>query len=205
MPRLRDSCRFLAVNLAFRLVPNADLLYAADSGFWHVYKGAREFAGVKVSAQEAARVYDQNIRVVTVPAPRLGARFEQLIEGPVGTLGNGGGNSGFQALNLAVQLGARVILLAGLDFAGKHWHDDHPPTLRNPSAERLAWWRRHFDGAAPALEQMGVTVLNLSTVSALKAFPYVEPERVAFDPRPTTLQARGALGRAAGGWLQRAQ
>lgn len=90
-----------------------------------------------------------------------------------GAIGSGG-NSGFQALNLAVQFGCRSVVLAGYDMhdrAGIHWHGKHDGNLRNPTRTSLARWRGVFDSQAEALRRMGVTVLNASPDSALTAFP----------------------------------
>jgi hypothetical protein len=132
-------------------------------------------------------MYCNDLRLVTLPKIGPGKRRETLIHAPTGTIGNGGGNSGFQALNLAVQLGARRILLAGFDFGGKHWHEDHPAALRNPSQVQFDHWRGHFDGAADTLRQWGVAVANLSRLSTLQAFPYVDPNSVFARPEFTAV------------------
>jgi hypothetical protein len=93
----------------------------------------------------------------------------------VGTVGHGG-NSGFQALNLAAQFGARRIVLIGYDFTGPHWHPNHAKPLANPHEEAMARWRGHLDAAAPLYKAWGVEVLNASPVSRLKAYPRVSIE-----------------------------
>jgi len=98
----------------------------------------------------------------------------------VGVIGSGG-NSGFQALNLAVQFGAKRIVLVGYDMrvdAGLHWHGAHPHGLNNPSAGSVMRWAATLDAQAPLLKRLGVEVLNASPVSALKAYPKVRLEDV---------------------------
>lgn len=88
-----------------------------------------------------------------------------------------GGNSGFGALNLAVQFGATKILLVGYDMnihRGRHWHPDHPCGMHNPTTGTAGRWRRAIDAAAPALRGAGVTVINCSPVSSLHAFPVMQ-------------------------------
>lgn len=95
-----------------------------------------------------------------------------LIDHP-GILGDGG-NSGFQAINLAVQCGAAKIILIGFDMRldlGLHWHGKHGRGLNNPSERNLARWRRILDASAPRLAELGVSVINCSAVSALEAYP----------------------------------
>ncbi|MGO1079949.1 hypothetical protein [Inquilinus sp. CA228] len=95
-----------------------------------------------------------------------------LVEEP-GRIGHGG-NSGFQALNLAIQFGARRIALIGFDMRldrGLHWHGPHGRDLHNPNEAALMRWRRAFAAAAQDLAALGVTVVNCSPVSALTCFP----------------------------------
>lgn len=97
---------------------------------------------------------------------------EILVDQP-GVLGDAG-NSGFQAVNLAVQLGARRLLLIGFDMRldlGIHWHGKHGRGLNNPTEANVAKWRRILDAAAPRLAALGVSVVNCSAVSALEAYP----------------------------------
>lgn len=84
-----------------------------------------------------------------------------------------GGNSGFQALNLAVQFGARDIVLIGYDMSGNHWHGRHRGLLRNPESSVLQRWASRFDLVAPQLAALGVRVLNASRESAIRRFQKV--------------------------------
>lgn len=97
----------------------------------------------------------------------------------VGVIG-GGGNSGFQALNLAVQFGARDIVLIGFDMtdkAGVHWYGrNHWAGANNPDESNFGRWRSALDRAAPELARRGVRVINGNPQSAITAFP-----RMAFD------------------------
>jgi hypothetical protein len=98
-----------------------------------------------------------------------------VLRSPAGTLG-AGGNSGFQAVNLAAQLGARRVILIGFDFKGKHWHDDHAKPLRNPDPSGMLRWVGHMDAAAEQYRAWGVEIVNASPVSALRAYPRVPIE-----------------------------
>jgi len=99
-------------------------------------------------------------------------RDEILLDEP-GVLGDGG-NSGFQAINLALQYGSAKLILVGFDMRldlGVHWHGKHGRGLNNPTARNLAKWRGIIDGCAPRLSELGVAVINASAVSALEAYP----------------------------------
>lgn len=92
-----------------------------------------------------------------------------------GVIGSGG-NSGFQAINLAVQFGATRLVLLGLDYSlarGVHWHGRHVG-LNNPSASIVPLWRARLDAQAPRLAALGVQVVNASPESTLTAFEKVD-------------------------------
>jgi hypothetical protein len=91
-----------------------------------------------------------------------------------GTIG-AGGNSGYQALNLAVQWGARKIILIGFDMtdrSGVHWYGRNRWIgANNPDQSNFKRWIAAFEKAAPVLRDMGVSVVNVSRDSALGCFP----------------------------------
>jgi hypothetical protein len=83
-----------------------------------------------------------------------------------------GGNSGYAAINLAVQLGYKKIYLLGYDM--KHdgdranYHDDH---LWHSSKESFPGWLRRFEDLVQPLKDLGIQVVNLTPNSDLKVFP----------------------------------
>lgn len=166
----------LAVNRGFELAPWADCLYGADAAFWKAHPGALSFPGLKFSASADKLKSEHDVRPVTI-AQDGGKRVNCPVRDITGVVG-AGGNSGFQAVNLAAQFGAGRIVLIGFDFTGGHWHPDHKRPLRNPSAETLALWRNHMDAAAAVYRAWGVEVVNGSAISALKEFPKVHPAEV---------------------------
>lgn len=163
---LRGKARVIAINESWQLCKWADVLYGCDGKWWAMQKGVPDFRGLKFAAE--ATLY-QDIRRVNVDA-----RSNTLCVDRPGYLG-AGGNSGFQALNLAVQFGTTRILLIGFDMRvdlGEHWHPRHYPPLSNPHPrDNLPRWRAALDGAAATLRSIGVTVINCSSVSALTAYP----------------------------------
>lgn len=156
--------RIFAVNRAFELVPNADALYAADTTFWKYYPKALEFKGLKLTCGRLPGI--REVRIFR----HGGKRHSHMVRDKIGLVGYGG-NSGFQALNLAVQFGAKTIYLAGYDFGGKHWHEDHK--YRNPSDKSLSNWAKLLDGEAETLRNWGVRVINCSPNSRLKNYEHV--------------------------------
>jgi hypothetical protein len=90
-----------------------------------------------------------------------------------GLIGSGG-NSGFQAINLAAQFGVDRILLIGFDMhtgAGVHWYGRNTwKRANNPSNANLMRWRDAFISQAPVLERRGIKVVNASPDSGLFCF-----------------------------------
>lgn len=166
--KLRGVCRVVVVNTAFELAPWAEVLYACDGRWWEWYPAARRFAGLKVT-QDIHVAKHHGLHRVTLLDLHDPQRNRFAMEAP-GVLGRGE-NGGFQATNLVLQFGGRVILLLGLDYCGERWHGSHPGGRPQHKAVTLERWRDIFDAQAPALTAMGAQVINVSPLSALQAFP----------------------------------
>ena len=168
----RERAHVLAVNESWRLAPWADALYAADFRFWAAHVGVPDFDGLKIAGEErAARDWPEEVHAVKI---RRG--FDRIVTDELGTVG-WGGNSGFHAVNLAVQFGARRLLLVGYDMhveAGLHWHGPHPKGFNNPNVKSVERWRRMLDAVALDLAAMGVGVINCTPGSALRAYAFME-------------------------------
>jgi len=90
-----------------------------------------------------------------------------------GVIGSGG-NSGFQAINIAAQFGAGRLLLLGFDMHaanGMHWYGMNTgPNMRNPTDHNYVRWRKALSDQASVLAGMGFDVINTSMDSALECF-----------------------------------
>lgn len=145
--------------------------YACDFEWWRHNRGLPEYRGLKIGGDVRGGKWD-------VYAIRIDTRRDEIVVNEFGKVGYGG-NSGFHALNLAVQFGCRNIILVGFDMSmpdpkRPHWHGPHGGSLRNPTNRSLARWRGVLDSQAEPLRQMGVRVLNASTISALTAYPKMD-------------------------------
>lgn len=174
--------RAIAINESYQLCPWADVLYGCDAAWWRWRNGVADFNGMKISQDENACSQYPYIRKVKVDKHSNELGLE------IGNLGSGG-NSGFQCLNLAAQFGACRILLIGFDMRvdlGEHWHPRHYPPLSNPHPQdNLPRWRRAIDGAADTLAALGITVINCSPVSLLKAYPKMTIEEALWEDQST--------------------
>lgn len=165
METCRHRARVIAVNDAHRLAPWADVLYGADAKWWQVYGGVPSFTGLKYALERDAARWPG----VTV----LRNTGEDGLElDPTGL--RTGRNSGYQAINLAVHLGARRIVLLGYDMqarsdAESHWFGAHPRPLfaRSPYHAFLA----KFATIVEPLRELGIEVINASRETALEVFP----------------------------------
>jgi hypothetical protein len=169
LARLRGRVRVIAVNEAWRLAPFADVLYGCDGAYWSHHEGVPGFAGLKVTQDQQAAVKFPELNAVTVKAKQ-----DQVLMRQAGVIGDGG-NSGFQAVNLAAQFGIAEIWLVGFDMRldkGVHFHGRHPRGLNNPSQHNLLRWRAAFMRAASTLAQLGITVINANRESHLTAFRF---------------------------------
>jgi hypothetical protein len=86
---------------------------------------------------------------------------------------HGGGNGGYQTINLAYLFGALRIILLGFDmkFSGNksHWHGDHPGVLNRDVPVKT--FLQNFPALADDLKDEGVEVINATRETALECFP----------------------------------
>lgn len=161
------AVRVVVVNTTYELAPWAEVLYACDASWWATHPGAAAFGGLKYALEPAAS------RFGAVALRNTGARG--LEASPTGL--RTGRNSGYQAINLAVHLGAARIVLLGYDLqlgphGETHWHRPHPQARRSP----LADFRPYFATLAAPLAEAGVEVVNATRRTALDVWPHVALE-----------------------------
>ena len=159
---VRSRAVVVAINDVYKLAPWAEVLYAADAKWWKWHHGAPSFPGMKFTLQpEAARW--PGVQVLQNTGER------GLETAPTGL--RTGRNSGYQAINLAVHLGATRVLLLGYDMGPDgtktHWFGDHPDKAPSPYAVFL----ERFGDLVVPLRQVGVEVINCSRRTALTTFP----------------------------------
>jgi hypothetical protein len=168
---LRDRIHVIAIKENANLCPWADIVYGCDDAWWKHRNGLPEYKGLKLSYGSSACAQYRDIKKITIKSP---SSDQLLLEEP-GAIG-AGGNSGFQAINLAVQFGVNGILLVGLDMhakAGMHWYGPNKAWgMSNPTEQNFARWVAALTGIAPTLRRLGIAVVNASPTSALTCFPH---------------------------------
>lgn len=165
----KGHAKFIAVNNSWQLAPWSDVLYACDHEWWRSANGCAEFPGLKLTIDKRAlEGNDWGVKLV-----RCVKKNDNAILHRSNTVG-WGGNSGFHALQLAVQFGCSKIILVGFDMTisgGVHWHGPHPKGMHNPTPGIAERWRRAVDNAWHAIQPTGTVVINCSLVSALRNYP----------------------------------
>jgi len=163
--KCRDKGFVIAVNDAYKLAPWADVLYACDGTWWDYHlPGISGFRDRMWTAdKDAARQY--------------GLRFASIDRDAVWSVDPAyiasGGNSGFQAMNLAFLWGYREIVLLGFDYAlgpdqQQHWFGKHPEPIRR--AIPYANWLSRIHNAADEIKASGAKVINCSRQTAIQCF-----------------------------------
>jgi hypothetical protein len=150
----------IVVNNAYTLAPNAEILYACDSKWWLSYPDALGFDGLKVTIDAS----------LDVPQVMLLKNTGTHGYDPDPANLRTGHNSGYQAVQLAVKMGAAKILLLGFDMHGAHFFGDHPDHLQDRDPDLFSRFIAEFDAVAPTYAEMGVDVVNCTAGSALKCF-----------------------------------
>ncbi len=138
----------------------ASMLYSSDASWWRKHaQAALKFPGLKVTCGDS-------LEFKAVESLKLSGT-----EGfdPDPTCVRSGGNSGYAAVHVAIQAGARRVLLLGFDMGGSHWFGPHTGGLRNTDKGTFERWIARF----PALAGRGAEIINCTPGSALKCFPSV--------------------------------
>lgn len=166
LDRLRGHfVRTYAVNCAVFYAPWADVLFAADAGWWRYYGPKTAwFKGHRVSRSYKSKTIE-----------RWRGRWPRT-----------GGNSGHMCIQYAVDQGAKNIAIYAFDqqlTGGRaHVHADHPKEANGQptnmaNAGGIAAWPRLMSATAVDLNNRGVRVVNLSRATALRCFPRLSVEQ----------------------------
>lgn len=160
----QGRARVVAVNDAVRYAPWADVLYACDRDWWHRHPETAQFAGLKFALRQPPSREDVCV---------LKQSGSSGLERDPGALRTGL-NSGYQAINLAVHLGASRILLLGYDMqlaqnGRMHFYDKPPRRLARLTG--FANWLPMFDTLVQPLKELGIEIVNCTRRTALTCFP----------------------------------
>ena len=146
----------IAVNSSWRLARFASVIYAGDACWWDAYGGEIDIDAERVTCSRQA-------------ASKHGIKHHSMY---------GEYNSGMRAIQLAIDRGAKRIVLLGFDCSlenGIHWHGPHDKTS-NPDVVKVKKWHRQFSRIAAMAKHRRIEVINCSRHTELDCF-----ERVALE------------------------
>jgi hypothetical protein len=176
-PEVGQRCSIytvLAIKEAYRLIPQAEVLYGCDGKFWDRRDGCMDFGGEKWSSHGGHSIDNKE---------RWYKKYSlNLVRGKAGNTFSFdpkhihyGSNSGFQAINLALLFGVTDIVLVGFDMraveGNAYFFGNHPTRTKVPY-DRFA---PKFEEAAKALPKR-IRIVNATPGSALTAFPIMSLE-----------------------------
>ncbi len=147
------------------MVPDAPYHYACDKKWWAKYYDEVKagYPGESYTIDDIetpSNNPDADYSLHRVPSRQLPDFGSDIIHYGV----SGGGNSGFQAANLAYIKGAKTILLLGFDMFGTHYFGPHPKGL--DVASPFKRFIESFESITKDIE-----IINCSRQTALHCFP----------------------------------
>jgi hypothetical protein len=158
-----DVINVIVVNDAYRLVPNASALVAADQPWWKVH-----LAQIEKTCPRVPR-WSCDPRACEFGATSFHVSNGTGIEKPGQPTVKRGSSSGFMAIGLAIRWGATHICLVGFDAkpgrdGRPHWFGAHPPRLPVPPA--FDRWPAEYDSLAEPAAERGIRIAQCSIETA---------------------------------------
>jgi hypothetical protein len=173
-----NDWRVIVVNDAFKRLPRADILYAADLHWWRYYEGAKDFYGQRWCCRDfECDPSDERKELAEKFGLRLvGVKYANGFSRDDRWLHTGDeGHSGFQAVNLALLLGCPKVVLIGFDMrrvdGQTHFFGEHPGCLRPWMQEKEP--QAYYASFVRAYRK-DERIVNATPDSALKVYPFVE-------------------------------
>ncbi len=167
----------IAINRAHAVLPQARVLWWTDAAFWRRERDALAAHGAPHKATSDMG-YHADLKAVGEIAEVYKLTGIAGFDPDPACLRHGN-NSAFAAIHLAVHLGAKRIVLFGVDMklgqGGRtHFHDGYASQLRQHTL--TVQMLPHFASLKKPLAKMGVEVINASPDSALQVW-----RRVSID------------------------
>lgn len=157
------KCHVIAVNDSVYPCWFADYVYACDNAWWEANGPLSDFPGQRVT-----------LLTEKEPAPLFPGIFGLRHTGvsgfdPQRGMCRSGGNSGYQAVHMAANMGFRDIILVGYDFsadgARRHWFGLHEGGMDKHSDTNQ--WLVEFRGLTDILSERGMKVRNATIMTRI--------------------------------------
>lgn len=193
----RGKCRVIAINDALRLAPWADIHYFCDQKWWewhHEKDWYQAFHGLRVTLENETLVArEPALKSLRNWNNHNGSREMPVVSDNASGVITGA-NSGYQCVNLGMHLGARRIVLLGIDMRNitvdgqekDHWFGRHPvPNAQSIYHQMILEYRK----LPVELAKRDVEVINCSPGSALDCFRMEDIESVFTDQAAAVVSA----------------
>lgn len=171
--RRLDGRNVIAINRGYEVLPEAQVLWWSDARFWRHHRMGLITHNARWKATGDVGYVDSDI----LPAWVVRYHFTGHAGlDPEPTNLRTGNNSSFAAIHLAAHIGARRIVLLGVDMrhgpAGEtHFHEGHGVLHLEETMTKLMI--PYFESLAGPLAERGIEVINASPDSALAIWPRV--------------------------------
>ncbi len=165
----------IGVNLSFMFGPWVSMLYFCDTTFYRTYrKQINDFHNLKVTC---VNHIDRNLKSSCINIKRMRRTNRPGLSKKPDTI-NWNYNSGAAAIDFAVKVGVKRILLLGFDMkpfedGRTHWHEGYQNYLKPTREQVFTRFLKVFPKLAIDLKHRGVEVLNVNPDSALEDFKKV--------------------------------
>jgi hypothetical protein len=161
--------KVIAINRAFEVLPNADVLYWTDARFYRWFKNKiDDFTGLKVTCRPVQGSPGDIIVLKQNTAVKIDMRPDFI---------SSGNNSGFGAINLAAKLGAKRIYLLGYDMVSRekdtHWHSGYEVSHNHAIYSKMIAQMSSIPGELRALD---IDIFNANPKSNMTVFRRVTLE-----------------------------
>lgn len=165
----------IGINAAFLLGDWVDILFFGDEIFWRNYRDKiQTFGGLVITCCESLK---DNTPEKVWYYQRLREKATGISTEPGTVAWNY--NSGCASLSVAVQAGAKRIVLLGFDMSGEvgksHFHSEYFWQNRTPSYDlHLRGMQKIADDA----KELGVEILNASPISTIRQFKKIRLDEI---------------------------
>jgi len=160
----------IAINKAITFYPNADAVYWTDGRVYTWFeKEINKFKGLKYTIR--ANKYPSDVTIL-----KRGKKFGLETNKDILSHGN---NSGYAAINLAIHLGAKRIVLLGYDMgssgASTHFHDGYPVNATSHKIYKDQFLPG-FEILKEEIKGKGIQIFNACLTSNLDTFKKISIE-----------------------------
>lgn len=174
MARNADAVRVITVNDAVYPCWFADIAYAADAHWWEHHFSLPNFPGNRACHDHKADPKTNDLPDTVTRLQSNGVSGFDHDRRFIKT----GGSSAYGAVHIAINWGAKRIILVGVDLGYEsqdhvHWYGNHTKpeySMIDPTESLFGRWRQHFNELSEEIAG-SVEIINVSPTSTLTCFP----------------------------------